>query len=179
MREVPLTQGKSALVDDQDYPAVSKHKWWLGPRGRYACRQVGRRTIYMHCDILDKPDGMEIDHINNDTLDNRRENLRICDHKTNRANSKLSSNNTSGYKGVVYSKRYGNWSAKLKINGKAVHLGTFDSPESAAKAYDNYALKVWGEYANPNGVIHEVPLTGSSSPGADGRIRCDSCGRLA
>lgn len=149
---ITLSQGKRALVDSDDHKKLSSRKWWLGPRGRYAVSQDGRRTIYMHQEIMPTEKGMYVDHINGNNLDNRKQNLRICEHRMNRANSSLSKNNTTGYKGVHFDSRYGTWSARIGVNNKKIHLGTFDNPKSAAIAYNNAARKYWGDFANLNSV---------------------------
>lgn len=98
-KSIPLTRGKIALFDDEDYEELSKYKWFITKV--YASRHSGNKTVYMHREIMKTPENMETDHINGDVLDNRRENLRICTRQENARNIRGISSNTSGYKGVV------------------------------------------------------------------------------
>lgn len=148
MKEIPLTQGKVAIIDDEDFDYLNQWKWHYEHTG-YAYRSLsnGGKTI-MHRLITKVTDGMEIDHINGNGLDNRKENLRICTHAENGRNTKLRKDNTLGYKGI---KICGNkWSAQIKIGHQYIHLGTFNSINDAVHAYDNAAIKYFGEFANPN-----------------------------
>lgn len=153
-KEIPLTQGRVALVDAEDYAYLNQRKWyaWKDKTGRfYAVRKVGKHiTLRMHREIMKTPKGMETDHINGDGLDNRQNNLRICTHSQNGMNSKTQSNNTSGYKGVYYYKQTRRWMACITVRSKQKHLGYFMSNEKAALAYDKASLKYFGEFARPN-----------------------------
>ena len=104
-------------------------------------------------DIAENNSKLEVDHRNNDGLDNRKENLRVCTHQQNRANSKLQSNNTSGYKGVVYNNESGRrkrWTVRMKVDNKNVYVGRYLTKEEAASAYNEAAKKYYGEYARLN-----------------------------
>ena len=159
MKQIPLTKGKIALVDDADFEWLSQWRWCYNSRG-YAARgqRVGPRilnktkTVLMHREVLgisgEEFSDTNVDHKNRDRLDNRRENLRICTDADNRANSGRRSDNTSGYKGV-FRKRTG-WQAQVKKGGKSVFCKTFRTPEEAARAYDEVAKKLFGEFANLN-----------------------------
>jgi hypothetical protein len=96
------------------------------------------------------PDGMHVDHINHNTLDNRKENLRICTNSENQMNKGKYKNNKSGYKGVCLKKSTGKWSASIKINKKQKYLGCFDDPKDAYRAYCNASRKNHGEYSYRN-----------------------------
>ncbi len=98
------------------------------------------------------PDGKQVDHINGNPLDNRRENLRICENAENNRNKGLTKASTSGYKGVSLYKRSGTWRAYIVTNYKQKHLGTFDNPIDAAKAYNVAAIKFHGEFARLNDI---------------------------
>ena len=146
MREIPVTQGRVALVDSEDYPLVAGRKWSCssGAAMRYEC---GVPT-YMARLIMDAPDGIEIDHINGDRLDNRRCNLRLCTHRQNLRNRKRQDNGSSRYKGVH--KSAGKWRAMIGYDGKLYHLGYFADEEEAARAYNAAATEHFGEFARLN-----------------------------
>jgi hypothetical protein len=150
MKEIPLTQGKVALVDDEDYPHLSAFKWHLN--AGYAARSHPwdgkRRRTFMHDQLLPAPPGFFTDHRNRNRLDNRRENLRISTRSQNAANRRLPRTNTSGFRGVHRSGR--GWAATITCAGKHYYLGTFDTPEEAATAYDKKALELFGEFASLN-----------------------------
>lgn len=148
-KEIVLVHGKAkALVDDEDYERMSQISWVYN--GRYAVhwgwKNGKRHGMLMHRLIANTPPGMQTDHVNHDTLDNRRQNLRVCTPKQNGRNRR--STNPTGYKGVRH--RCKRWSAEIRIDGNKTFLGTFDSPEEAARAYDRAALAHWGEFAHLN-----------------------------
>jgi hypothetical protein len=90
------------------------------------------------------------DHVNGNTLDNRKSNLRICSFSDNNKNRKISKNNSTGYKGVVYDKRNKKFIAKIGLNKKQIYLGYYIDPIDAARAYNAAAIKYFGEFANLN-----------------------------
>lgn len=150
---IPLTRGKFALVDDEDFDWLSQWKWHIhtGYAARVLPKFLGKRkVIWMHREIAKTPDGMDTDHINLNKLDNRRENLRACSHSENKRNQGPQSNNASGRRGVHFNKWDRKWQARIKANGKNIHLGSFDSADEAALAYDAAARKYFGEFANLN-----------------------------
>ncbi len=153
MKEIPLTQGYVAIVDDADYEALIKWSWFYsaGYAARKSSRLLGEpRLIYMHREIMQAPPGMEVDHIRTGgTLDNRRENLRICTTAQNQYNRKLQSH-SSAFKGVHWQKQKEKWCAQIKFNGHSMHIGYFDDPERAALAYDEKARELFGEFARTN-----------------------------
>lgn len=153
MNEIQLTQGKTALVSDEDYELVNQYKWHANNMGGgiyYAFRRDGKTMLSMHRDLTNAPNGMEVDHINGNGLDNRRENLRICTHAQNRYNNKLRIDSTSGYKGVFWSKDSKKWQAQIQVDRKKIHLGFFSDPIDAARAYDNAAKEHHGEFCRTN-----------------------------
>jgi len=161
MVEIPLTKGKIALIDDEDYEKVSRHKWHIckSKWGQiYAVTDTktdtGRKIKKaMHRLILDVNISfhiLQIDHISGDGLDNRRFNLRICTPFQNAGNQKISKNNTSGYKGVGWDIVKKMWRSCIKINGKTLHLGYFRNKIDAAITYNNVAVKYWGGFAKIN-----------------------------
>jgi len=154
-RRIPLTRGLFAIVDAADYDELSKYKWYAQwhPRTKtfYAHRCYGvrsRSAMSMHRHLMGlKPgDGKCCDHINQDTLDNRRQNLRIASLSQNMANRRRHKTNKCGFKGVFLS-RPGKWRAQIQVNNEPHHLGYFSSPQDAYEAYKRAAYKFFGEYA--------------------------------
>lgn len=151
MREIPLTRGLMALVDDEDYELLSPHKWHASQANAkfYAARNSGRppnrMPLRMHRIICPVPPGMQVDHINGNTLDNRRANLRPATHAQNVHNRGITRFNMSGYKGVTWNHR--RWMARIEVDGLPKYLGTFDSPAEAHAAYRVAAEKLHGEFA--------------------------------
>lgn len=105
----------------------------------------------MHREIMRAPEGVLVDHRDGDGLHNWRENLRNCTDAQNKMNRKvISANNTSGYKGVSWSKKKRKWIAQSMINKKHIFIGHFSTPEEAARAYDEKARELFGEFARTN-----------------------------
>jgi len=151
---VPLTQGQIALIDDADEPIVAGVRWKVLDHGRrlYAVGRIvgSSSTFYMHRLLLDAPPGSDVDHLNGDGLDNRRENLRLATRSQNLWNSRLSAANKSGYKGVAPGRQPGHWRALLVHNQRTISLGQYDTPEEAARAYDARARELHGAFARCN-----------------------------
>ena|SRR3990167_1332048 len=147
MKTIPLTQNKHAIVDDEDFGWLINYSWCYSGNG-YSQGTVSGKRISMHRLIMGAPKGKVIDHINYDTLDNRRSNLRICTYSQNIVNSRPRS--ASGYKGVDFFKKLKKWRAKLKVDGATKHIGYFNSKEEAAKAYNEFAEKHYKDYAYLN-----------------------------
>lgn len=151
-RMIPLTQGMYAKVDESDFKELSRFVWTAGREG-YAAR-AGRGSelkgnIAMHRQIMQTPDGMVTDHINGDTLDNRRANLRVCTVAENNRNQTAWRPNR--YKGVFYipnGKR--KWGARVGVDGRAKYLGAYASEREAALAYDTAARALYGPFARLN-----------------------------
>lgn len=161
MREIPLTKGFVALVDDEDYERLAQFSWQahVGAWNVYAERserrtyQAPRGHVSMHRAILDVGKGVVVDHINRNGLDNRRANLRIATTRQNAFNSALHRDSSSGFKGVSLDRtRGGKWRATIKADGRHYALGRFDTALEAARVYDMAALKLHGEFARINGV---------------------------
>lgn len=155
-KQIPLTRGKYAIVDDEDYEWLNQWKWFHGryKHGEYAQRSVykdGKQTTqFMHRIILKTPDELLTDHINRNGLDNRRANLRICTATQNGSNRLVPKHNTSGYKGVGWHKQRQRWRARATADGIEHFLGYFSDIEEAAHAYDRAAIKFHGEFATLN-----------------------------
>lgn len=139
-----------AMIDDEDFESVSKHKWWAS-KGRntwYAMATVKKKLVRLHQFLM--PGKRWRDHRDGNGLNNQRENLRRCSPVQNEGNSKMKRTNTSGVKGVWWSKHRRKWAACICINYKTVHLGAFEDKEIAAQAYRSAAIKRFGEFANPH-----------------------------
>jgi hypothetical protein len=153
MREILLTQGQVAIVDDADFYWLSQWKWhaqWVpGQRNFIAVRTYEAKSILMHRAILglDQGDKRQGDHKNGITLDNRRDNLRIAVPSQNTWNQGVRRNNTTGYKGVYFYAKTRRWGAKIGVQRKAIFLGYFSTPELAHEAYCAAAEKYHGEFA--------------------------------
>ena len=158
MKQIPLTQGKCAIVDDDRYEYLNQWKWYAVAHGGtyYAVRRVTvasrkgkkRGTIFMHRVVLKTPEKTYTDHKNHNGLDNRIMNLRPCTTAQNQCNQKPRIGCTSKHKGVHRTK-YG-WRAQIWHNGKSGFLGHFKDEIVAARVYDVRARKLFGEYACTN-----------------------------
>lgn len=154
---IPLTQGKVALIDAEDAPRISAHKWYaLRCRNGayYAVTKMWgadgkRKVIGMHRVIMDAPSHLDVDHRSRDTLDNRRSNLRLATPSQNKANGLPYRNNHSGFKGV-YPQGSGRWQAQVRYHGILHYCGSYDTREEAARAYDARARELFGAFACPN-----------------------------
>jgi hypothetical protein len=150
VKTIPLTCGLVAIVDDQDYERLSCFKWCASHRYAVHCDHVTRTQIRMHRLVLYAPRGVEADHVNGDTLDNRRANLRLAAHAENMRNSRISSTNGSGFKGVSFDERRRCWRAQIMFRQRQYHLGYFDMPELAAQEYNRGARLLFGKFARLN-----------------------------
>lgn len=168
-RVIPITSGKSILIDESDVEFVTRHRWQArrNPgRGRiwYVWRTVKgvdtksrATTVYLHRVLLDAPKGMQVDHINGNPLDNRRANLRLCTTSENHANkAKPRTSSKSGFKGVRV-KANGRFEAHIKHRQKWFSLGCYGTAEDAARAYDAKARELFGEFARLNLPAHDSP----------------------
>lgn len=146
---VPLTQGKTAVIDAADVCLVEGFNWRhkAGYAVTTARSSDGKRCIVrMHRVIAQTPSDFETDHINGDKLDNRRENLRRATRSENMRNTGIQINNTSGYKGVTWSKARSKWRAKIGLHGKRIHLGYHESQDAANQSYIDAATRLHGEF---------------------------------
>jgi len=155
MKLIDLGNNKFTKVDDEDYERLKKYKWYYQNTYVYRINKK-KEMVLMHREImgLSKGDGLEVDHINTDDednkLNNQKENLRICTRTENGKNRKRNKNNTSGYKGVYWDKSVTKWTTIICNNGKLIYLGLFENIIDAAKVYDEWAIKLYGEYAKTN-----------------------------
>lgn len=157
-REIPLTQGKVAVVDAADYTWLSRWKWQAhSPNGElwYAIRtdrskHSSHRLIRMHRLIINAPDEFDVDHINGNGLDNRRSNLRLCNMAENQHNQRPQKGGSSEYKGVCWDNFHNKWKAQIHPRKKHIHLGYFNDEIEAARAYNYAAIRLYGEFARLN-----------------------------
>lgn len=151
MRRIFLSRGMEAIVDDEDYDALSLHKWSYANVG-YAVRRADKKIIYMHRYIMGNPLGQEVDHRDNNRLNNQKNNLRICKRLQNSKSQlkRADKEYTSSNKGVHFDRRRGKWKAEITVNYKNKFLGRFDKEEDAVLAYNNAAIKHFGEFAKIN-----------------------------
>jgi hypothetical protein len=138
MKEIELSKGYVALVDDEDYERVmargpwyaskqgSKSRTWYAHRRDFVEGSTKKKVLPMHRFILPPPEGRMVDHINGNGLDNRKENLRLVTHQQNMHNARTALTNTSGVKGVSWSKVSGKWRADVWMNNRQISLGLFD-----------------------------------------------------
>jgi hypothetical protein len=158
MKTIQLTKGFSCIVDDEDFEALSLRSWCaLVLKGvTYAKRGTGdgptARVILMHRQILGITDrSMLVDHIDGNGLDNRRANLRVATKSQNAQNQRAKAAGTSSrFKGVYWWTLRGKWCAGAKLNGKHHSFGSFEIEEDAARAYDEGARTLFGEFAHTN-----------------------------
>lgn len=152
MKTIPLTQGKVALVDDEDFEQLSKYKWFVVFDGHnwYAATKKERRQLRMHNFLMQPTTGMEVDHEDRNSLNNQRSNLRVCQHHQNGCNRGRQSDNKSGFKGVCWRKRELRWCAQITALQVVKWLGLFDDKREAAKAYDRAAERTFGKFAVTN-----------------------------
>ena len=130
---------------------LNEHTWKPDPRG-YLRTSINRKTVYLHRFILGNPKGFDVDHINGDYSDNRRENLRVCTTSQNCMNQRKSANRSSIYKGVSWFKNVGKWAVQIRKEGKRHYFGYFDDEIKAAEVYNEKAKDLFGEFALLNNI---------------------------
>lgn len=147
---IQLTQGKVAIVDDEDFENLNKNKWYYskgyaGRKNKIKGPDYGK-LIYMHREVMDAPEGKQVDHKNHKKLDNRKENLRICSNAENNWNKSFTKRNKIGEKGVWYIKNDNKYGAMIKKNGVTYWIGSFQTKEEAAAKYREKAKELHGEF---------------------------------
>lgn len=156
MKEIKLTQGKTVVVDAGTFKWASKFKWYVNKSGRnhYAVRDQWldgkRRTIFLHREIIGAKDGEFVDHIDGNSRNNLKKNLRIATTAQNVRNQRKQLGTSSRFKGVYWNKRRQKWHAQIKFQQRRVYLGLFSDQEDAARAYDTAARERFGEFAALN-----------------------------
>lgn len=153
MRTITLSKGLACLIDDDDYELISQWKWYAhGPSDRpYACRRPYNKAplVYMHRVINKTQDGLFTDHIDGDTLNNTKENLRAATALQNMMNGAKKRNGTSKHKGVWLDNSRtssNNWRSAIRIEGRLHYLGRFATEEEAGAAYASCAKKSFGDF---------------------------------
>lgn len=153
---IDLPTGETTVIDKADLELVSGFKWHALPmkNSTYVAAWHNRLHILLHRLIIGAgPSTNTVDHVNRDTLDNRRSNLRLCTRSQNGANrvpDNRKKGTTSRFKGVSLRRDRGHWVAHIHVNGKTRYLGRHPTEEDAARAYDAAALETWGEFARLN-----------------------------
>ena len=158
-KEIEVTGGYVAIVDDEDYEKISKYPWFKlvsSSSTVYARTNVRGKTVLMHRMILDAPPDKVVGHGNFDGLDNRRSNLELCTNAVNAARArkhlhrKKRRGATSQYLGVSWDTRHKKWVAQVQVRGHKRALGYFAVEEDAARAYDKAVTEAYGDGAWTN-----------------------------
>ena len=159
MKEIELTRGCFAIVDDEDYAKFGRYSWHCTIHGYAARREIGTHIHrYLHRDIMDAVKGQVIDHINGNQLDNRKENLRFCTQLENVWNTRRKPGSTGFIgvydssshcikKGYVLKKKY---ATRITVEGRELWLGRYETPEEASKVYQEALIKYRGKFAPKN-----------------------------
>jgi hypothetical protein len=157
---IKLTKGKESVVSEEDFEYLNQWRWCTHSYN-YGMRNITLKggksqATYIHRLVMERilghpiPEGMQIDHINGNGLDNRRENLRLATRQQNRMNSRKYRRGDARYKGVLQPKGRGSWIAQIRLNRKNIRIGLFATEEEAARAYDAKARELFGEFARLN-----------------------------
>lgn len=148
-KQIPLNDKKYAIVDDCDYEALSQYHWFIIPDGcnPYVCAKQGGQHVRMHRIIMNATEGQIVDHINGNTLDNRRSNLRVVTPSQNAMNRRRRADNSSGHVGVCYVSTKQKWFAYITVQGKKKILGQFQNKEDAIEARKKAEKIVFGDFA--------------------------------
>jgi hypothetical protein len=158
MKTIPLTKGYFTKVDDDDYKKFAIYRWYADASRLSEIRAVrsvnmgGKKIkrIILSREIMNAPKELKVDHINHNTLDNRKCNLRVCTQEENCRNRTKMTNSKSKYKGVGWNTEMNKWIAKIVSKGNRIHLGVFADEWEAALAYNEAAKKYYGEFAYLN-----------------------------
>lgn len=150
MKSIPLPCGREVLVDDADYNSLSRYRWWYSGKG-YARRTernaTGRTTFYMHRELMQCPDHLQVDHVNGNGLDNRRKNLRICTRSQNGSHRTHVPYGVSGYLGIAWRRDRSKWQATITVDHRTVYLGIFVDLCEAVRIRDEASSRMCGVFA--------------------------------
>lgn|ERR1035437_830838 len=155
MKQIPLTQGKFAIVDDEDFEKLDKFNWQLQSLGyavrykRIGVRKLNKRMIILMHRVINKtPDGFETDHRDRNKLNNQKSNLRTVTRSQNQQNIGILKNNTSGYRGIRWDKVNNKWLARIYVGNKGIHLGRYSTLQGA------WLARRWGERLYFGGTVN-------------------------
>lgn len=173
-RLIPLTNGQVSIVDIAYYDSLIKHSWYAlycpSSGTYYAERRAGKSGhLGMHRQILNAPEGIDVDHADNNPLNNRRYNLRLATTVQNCSNRKVNKNSLSGYRGVTIHSQSGKWQAKIQVNGKKKWIGFFATAEDAARAWNAVAIESYGAFA----WLNTIPIHSPSCEESLDLMPCD------
>lgn len=157
MKEIPLTKGKVAIVDDEDYERLSKYKWRASPSNAtfYAMHNQLGFSVIMHREITGALKGEDVHHVDDNGLNNQRCNLKRMtrsQHRTEHPCGKSPTGNTSAYRGVSWDTKVAKWQSQIRKSRRSIHLGYFEREEVAAATYDEAAKYLFGNKARLNGI---------------------------
>lgn len=155
---IALTKGQWSWIDEEDYPSVSRFKWCANEKecGTYAVTYVrGYGYLTLHSFLMQPPPGKVVDHIDGDSLNNRRSNLRVVTQSQNLMNKRVRRNTVLRFKGVNWDKSRGKWMVKVQKEREVIWIGRFDDEIDAALAYNEAARIHFGEYAR----LNSIPVT--------------------
>lgn len=167
MKIIYTRKGEEIFVDDEDYKWLNQYTWYSS-KG-YAIRATSRKDsnkrkyIFMHREIMNAPKGMVVDHKDHKTLNNQKENLRVCTHQENSMNKKIANSNNSGYPGVYWGEVQGRWIARIGLANETIRIGTYISWEDAVKARQEAEIKYFGEFKNEYLEINQEKYNQSSN----------------
>lgn len=153
MKTIQLTQGKVAIIDDEDYEKVCTKKWYAHKRtGKYYAESGGINGRYMlHIFVMGLENGVLLDHKDGDSLNNQKENLRVCTRQQNSYNKKpYSTAPIAGIKGISLNKKSKRWRAQIQKDKKKIYIGVYSNYLDAAKAYNEKAIELFGEFSQLN-----------------------------
>jgi len=149
MKQIKLSSGRIAIVDNEDYENLKNYHWYFsnGYARRNAVKDGKRIQITMHRQLMGFPVGFQIDHIDQNKLNNQKSNLRVCTNAQNSMNRKVQANNKYGLKGVFFDKYTNKYRARINYKGKTIYLGRHKDIKDAGISYDKKALELFGEFA--------------------------------
>lgn len=148
-------KGEPFYIDSDDLENVLKRTWWKHNSGYIVCK-LNNSMKQLHRYILNPPEDKEVDHINHVKHDNRKGNLRVCDHLQNSWNIDVQINNTSGVTGVCVDNKYGKWNAYIRVDGERINLGSYTNKEDAIVKRKEAEIKYYGEFQRKE--EEELPL---------------------
>lgn len=149
--EIPVGDGRFALVSVEDLPIVQGHKWRAyNFKSTFYAVTGSTEILYMHRMVCGFPDGMDVDHLDANGLNNTRENLVPMSHSLNVRRAIGNRKNTSGFRGVCWDKGKGKWKSYMQLNGRLFNIGRHDTAVEAALAYDRESIRLFGEFGPTN-----------------------------